>query len=297
MKNKKMTINEAKKIPLDSFLERIGIPLSKVSNDGRDMWFLSPFRLETTPSLHVSVTKNMWFDFGKAEGITGGSIIDFCLEYFSPITIKEILERLTLDFSSFHQPQVRGENRVHKSSTIPKIKIVDIEEITHDPLIDYLANRGIDKLVAQKYCQQIGYVNVDKYYKSIGFENQSGGFELRSEGFKSCTSPKDITFYDNGFEKLAVFEGFIDFLSYQMLADFEIQNSNWLILNSLSFLSRINEIIKAYRQIFLFLDNDEAGRTAIKKIRQINPNYVDMTIMYADFKDLNDYLLWIKQNY
>lgn len=276
------------------FLSLKGFEPAKIR--GQNYWYISMIRdfVENTPSFKVDKNLNRWYDHSLGKG---GNLVDLASLVLKIDDIKQVIQELLKTFSSFQQPQVRVEKKAQKDSINPKIKIVDIEEITHEPLIDYLANRGINKLVAQKYCQQIGYVNAEKYYKSIGFKNQSGGFELRSEGFKSCISPKDVTFLDNGFGKLAVFEGFIDFLSYQMLADFEIQNSNWLILNSLSFLSRISEIISAHRQLFLFLDNDMAGKSAIKKIGEMNPNYVDMTIMYADFKDLNDYLLWIKKNY
>lgn len=287
-----MTINEAKKIPLDAFLEANGISLSKVCNDGQDKWFLSPFRFENTPSLHISVRNNIWFDFGKTEGVKGGSIIDFCLEYFPLTTIKEVLEKLETDFSSFQQPQTKTEGmEVNKKVLSSKIKIVDIEELSHEPLITYLAKRGIDIITAQKYCKQIGYVNNDKYFKSIGFQNQSGGFELRSEGFKSCTSPKDITFIDNGCnDKLAVFEGFIDFLSYQMLPLFFIENANWLILNSLSFIKCSYKVCNEHKQVFLFLDNDAAGQKAVSMFQARFPLTVNMSVFYTQFKDLNDYL-------
>ena len=294
-KRKKMNAKQINQTySIIEFLSSKGFEPTKIR--GQNYWYISMIRdfTENTPSFKVDKNLNRWYDHSLGKG---GNLVDLACLVLKTENIKQVIQELLNLFSSFQQPQVRVEKVVQKGSISPKIKIVDIEEISNEPLIDYLANRGINKSAAQKYCQQIGYVNADKYYKSIGFKNQSDGYELRSEGFKSCVSPKDITFYDNGFEKLAVFEGFIDFLSYQMLVDFEIQNSDWLILNSLSFLSRVNEILSAHRQLFLFLDNDMAGKSAIKKIGEINSNYVDMTIMYADFKDLNDYLLWTKKNY
>ena len=257
---------------------------------GQNYWYISMIRdfIENTPSFKVDNNLNRWYDHSLGKG---GNLVDLVCLVLKNEDVKQVIQEVLNIFSSFQQPQVRVEKVAQKSATSPKIKIVDIEEITHEPLIDYLANRGINKLVAQKYCQQIGYVNADKYYKSIGFKNQSGGFELRSEGFKSCTSPKDITFIDNGFdEKLAVFEGFIDFLSYQMLPEFTVLDCNYLILNSLSFLSKIKEKCDMSTLLYLFMDNDDAGQKAILKLKKEFPITIDMTSFYADYKDLNDYL-------
>lgn len=287
MKNKKITINEAKNIALDAFFEGIGLKLSKVCNDGADKWYLSPFREEKTASLHLSVANNIWFDFGKENGLKGGSIIDFCLEYFSPTSISEILEKLNIDFFSF-QPQEITIAKTQKKG----IKLVDIEELTDLNLINYLQDRGIKKEIGQKYCQQIGYVNANKYFKSVGFQNVAGGYEIRGKGFKSCVAPKTISFIDNGQSKLSIFEGFMDFLSYLMLPEFEVKDCNYLILNSLSFINQIDEVIGNHRQIFLFLDTDNAGEEATQKLKKYYPNIINVAVFYSNFKDLNDYLLW-----
>lgn len=48
----------------------------------------------------------------------------------------------------------------------------------------------------------------------MGFKNDSEGYELRNEFFKGSSSPKDITSFKNEGKKVAVFEGFFDFLSF-----------------------------------------------------------------------------------
>lgn len=292
MKNKKIPINEAKNIALDTFFESIGLKLSKVCNDGADKWYFSPFREEKTASLHLSIANNIWFDFGKEDGLKGGSIIDFCLEYFSPITIAEILQRLSNDFFSF-QPQEKTTASTKRSG----VRLLDIEALTEENLIIYLQNRGIKREISEKCCQQISYTNANKYYKSIGFKNISGGYELRGEGFKSCIAPKDISFINNGKSKLSIFEGFMDFLSYLMLPEFEVKDCNYLILNSLSFINRIDEVVNSHSRAYLFLDNDTAGLNAAAKLKKRFPIMVDMSIFYTDNKDLNDFLTLQQQKY
>ena len=214
------------------------------------------------------------------------------MEYFSPITIAEILQRLSNDFFSF-QPQEKRTASTKKSG----VRLLDIEVLTEENLIIYLQNRGIKREISEKCCQQIGYTNANKYYKSIGFKNISGGYELRGEGFKSCIAPKDISFINNGKFKLSIFEGFMDFLSYLMLPEFEVKDCNYLILNSLSFINRIDEVVNSHSRAYLFLDNDTAGLNAATKLKKRFPIMVDMSIFYSDNKDLNDFLTLQQQKY
>jgi hypothetical protein len=59
----------------------------------------------------------------------------------------------------------------------------------------------------------------------LGFKNDSGGYELRSEFFKGSNSPKDITAFKNRGKKVAAFEGFFDFLSFiSLLGNKEVKD-------------------------------------------------------------------------
>jgi hypothetical protein len=58
----------------------------------------------------------------------------------------------------------------------------------------------------------------NKVYYGIGFKTDSGSFEIRNPFLKSTSSPKNITIFKNGFDEVAVFEGFFDFLSYPAIA-------------------------------------------------------------------------------
>jgi 5S rRNA maturation endonuclease (ribonuclease M5) len=247
-------------------------------------WYKSMIRVEeSTPSFKVDAKLNLWYDHGI--GI-GGNLIDLACYLFKTNDIRQVIREVLETFSSF-QPQNITVNKTKKEG----INISQIEELNEENLINYLKKRGIEKEISQKYCLQINYQNTGRFYKSIGFKNNAGGYELRGEGFKSCIAPKDISFIDNGFLKLSIFEGFMDFLSYLMLPEFEIKDCNYLILNSLSLINRIDEIINQHTRIYFFLDNDAAGQNAINKLKKEFLNSIDMTIFYKDHKDLNDYLL------
>ena len=52
-----MNIEEAKRIPLEDYLRRMGF--SPVKEQGDSLWYRSPFRQERTPSFKVSLSRNL----------------------------------------------------------------------------------------------------------------------------------------------------------------------------------------------------------------------------------------------
>ena len=91
-----------------------------------------------------------------------------------------------------------------------------------------------------------------KQYYAIGFKNNAGGYELRNEKFKASSSPKDITLIKNQAEKIAVFEGFFNFLSYQAIHQKQEQPpTNFLILNSTSFFQKSLPLMQSHKSVHL----------------------------------------------
>ncbi|MDR1896214.1 MAG: toprim domain-containing protein [Prevotellaceae bacterium] len=145
--------------------------------------------------------------------------------------------------------------------------------------------------MANLYCKEIHYRINDKNYFSIGFKNDKGGYELSSPpNFKSCISPKEITSIRNNQDACLVFEGFWDFLSYLTIRKTEKTKHDVSVLNSVANVQKAMDFLKSHREIYAYLDNDEAGRKTIELIRSANSTVYDRSTKYADFKDLNDYL-------
>ena len=152
-----------------------------------------------------------------------------------------------------------------------------------------LEERGINAHVAIPNCEEVRYRVRGKRYYAIGFRNDAGGLELRNRIFKGCIPPKDISLKRNGSDVCAVFEGFMDCLSAMQIGTIA---SDWLVLNSVSNVEKAVKVLQGYERIECYLDNDDAGRRTLEKLRaNFGEKVIDRSSLYADHKDLNEFLL------
>ena len=173
-----------------------------------------------------------------------------------------------------------------------KVLITNVKEISNIQLINYLESRKLKLQLAKEYCKEVSFKLNDKNFYAIGFQNESKGYELRCKYFKGSCSPKDVTLIKNNADKLLLFEGFIDFLSWFSCKQFFTGNHDYLILNTLSFLNKSKVLIKEYNEVLLFLDNDEAGKRATSELIAAGiTKCIDMCGGYSEYKDLNDSLV------
>ena len=160
--------------------------------------------------------------------------------------------------------------------------ILDTRPLVDRVLIEYLQKRGIPLDIAQRSCREVDFRLYGKQQTVIGFPNRSGGYELRNEHFKGSSAPKDISFIDNRTEQIAVFEGFFNYLSFQVInKNQQAPMTNCLVLNSLSFLEKSRPLMEQYSLVHLILDRDAAGRASTQKALQWNRDkYIDRSDFY-----------------
>jgi DNA primase len=284
-----LTFSDAKKIPIIGYLSSIGLEPAKIR--GNNYWYCSPLRSERDPSFKVNTKLNLWYDHGSGEG---GTLIDLGARINS-CSASEFVQRLSgnsVEFQSFSFQQHGPKNPENK------LKVISVGELKSASLISYLRERAIDEDVALSYCKEVQFEIGNKNYEAVGFENKSGGYELRNSWFKGSSTPKDISFIDNDSSKLYVVEGFIDFLSVEQLKSRTPafgSDASYLVLNSLSFLNRSHDLIKSHES-FLFLDNDQAGAAAKTSLHANHIPFMDCSGFYAAFKDVNEYLVNQKQS-
>lgn len=278
-----LSFDHAKQTDMVAYLSSLGCEPVKIK--GNSYWYLSPLREEKTASFKVNTSINRWYDFGLAKG---GSILDFCMLYSKlPLTeVASLLSGLLLPSAPTH---FTDTNHQQKAKVI---KVLDEFELTSTALIGYLHTRLIPVEIAEKYCREISYQIAEKIYYGIGFQNDSGGWEIRNSYFKGSASPKDITTIQNGCERVSVFEGFFDFLTYLAIAaHLPFNPTDFIILNSLAFVEKSRSVLEAYADVDLYLDNDPAGKNVSRSLMALSKAYRDQSYRYAASKDLNDF--WV----
>jgi len=287
MTQQKINCNEAKRMDIVTYLESLSIKPQKVN--GNDYWYLSPLRDEKTPSFKINRKLNVWYDHGIGKG---GKLVDLGI-LLHHCTVQEFLEKLNdpMQSFSFHQQAVLLQKSAQAAEK--KIKLIAANPLTDPILCHYLETRKIPAEIAKNYCRQVTYTNGQKQFYAIGFKNNSGGFELRAPGFKSTVSPKDFTFLNaQKWNAVAVFEGFIDFLSL-IATDKQLipELTNFLVLNSLSFFEKARPVMEQHERIYLLLDNDAAGEICTRRALRLSYKYSDLSDRYRQGKDINEWLM------
>ena len=282
MKTKKMTCEEARSIGIFETLIKMGhLPTRKTE---KEAWFLSPLRSETEASFKISFRLNRWYDFGIGKG---GNVIDLvCL--ILNFSVAEALAYLS-DGIPVSNSSLNSQNRSNKIE--PANKIWKILPIEHKVLKKYLQTRNIPVEVAKIYCKEIWYTSNGKKFFALGLQNHLGGWELRNFYFKTSTPPKSYSYINQGYDHIIVLEGMFDLLSLVVLVPEEVENADLMILNSLSFLPEIREILSQYSTVTLYLDRDSSGIKATENVLRIIPYCKDGSWLYEGHKDLTEKLV------
>lgn len=206
-----MNIQEAKTIKLADYLQSLGY--SPVKQQGKSLWYKSPFREETEASFKINTELNQWYDFGTGNG---GNIIALTQELYGSDYVPYLLGKI-----AEQAPHVRPVSfSFRQQASEPSFQHLEVRELTHPALLRYLQERGINTALARAECKELHFVHNDKPYFAIGFPNVAGGYEVRNRFFKGCIAPKDISHIRQSGEpreKCLVFEGMTDYLSFLTL--------------------------------------------------------------------------------
>lgn len=280
LKKKKMNCEEVKqKISIRMVLESFN--LFPVKENRKTAFYFALDREEKIPSLSVNFVKNKAFDFGTGKRYDVISIV----QQMNQCSVSEALKYLEkFDFS------VKNEIQNEETKQYKEYKILNVLEIQHPALIQYLKSR---KVYEQKdLVKEIEYDLNGKKYFGVGFFNNSGGVEIRNKYSKICLGKKDVTLIKNKLNisnEILIFEGFFDYLTFRNLEKKENLSSDYLILNSTAMLFKVEEKLKKYNKISMFLDNDSNGEFVKLKIQNQYKNVEDCSLIYRCFKDLNEW--------
>lgn len=278
-------------VALAGLLARLGY--QPASPHGRELVYRSMLREDDTkPSFSVNDALGVWYDHGTGKG---GNVIDFGLAYWPGLTFREVLSKIwevaqqAIPASLSFQPAVAGRRR--KALKLPHYQVENIKPLGGTRLIThYLEVRGVRK-VAEGRLQEIYYYVDDekgerKYFFAAGHQNELGGWEVRNKYFKGCLGKKAMTLIAGEERRLAVFEGYFDYLSW--LYEHPGAKESILILNSLSLLEAAIKVATRYPIIDCFFDHDKPGRSANKRFLAGLPYATDRSAIYEGHHDYND---------
>ena len=280
-------LKEIKSIPLAAFLSQLGH--EPAARKGTRLWYKTPLRQEQIPSFKIDTALNSWYDFGLGRG---GNIIDLATELYQSTDLRHLMRCIA---NSYPVPSVQTvASSFPKRHSAPSVEQFEVVPLEHRALVAYLQERGIPAYIAKAKCKEAHYSVSGKPYFAVAFENVNNGWELRNRYFKGCRGRKDISYLpwsrDGPSTECVVFEGFIDYLSALTLGI--ISGADAIILNSVVNVNKAVPYLKGYTAINCYLDNDNAGQTALAELIAIYGSIViDRSTLYSEFNDLNDFLV------
>ena len=284
-----ITLEQAKAISLPDLLERLGYLPSPQHGSAAELMYLSPLREERTPSFSVNRSKGLWFDHGLG---LGGDIVSF-LQRLEELSFPDALKRIEQIMGSSYQPTpIKVASAPRKSEQ--QSKILSIGPVESKSLLNYLLSRGIEPTLVEPYVSEVHYQRGDKQYFALGFANDSGGYETRTQKFKGSLGRKDISTIVGDATQVWLCEGWFDALTHICRSDGKLVGS-LIVCNSVGMKDRAIQKIKELQPVVinLYADADPAGEQLVQDIRDALPDIslVDWSSLYRDcgHKDLNEW--------
>jgi hypothetical protein len=191
------------------------------------------------------------------------------------------------------KPTYTGRKR--SAVKIPHYEIQEIKALGHNPAItEYLRCIKIWE-AAQNKLKEIYYYVEDqkglrKSFFAAGWQNELGAWEVRNLYFKGCLGHKAISFVSGDPDQLAVFEGYINYLSW--LTENPQATHSVLVLNSISLLHIGIIKSKEFAEVSLYLDRDSAGQLACLDFKRTLTQAVDCSAIYKHHNDYNEKLVY-----
>ena len=273
-------LKKAKQVDLVTYF-RTYMPneLVKVSN--------KEYTTKTHDSLRMSNGLWNWC----SRGFGGRNAIDFIQKTYHMKFIdaaRYVIDKMNMQTPIFVQQEQKSKER-HL--------ILPDKNDNNDKVKAYLRSRGIDEEIIQN-CIKRNLIYEEKHYHNVVFV---GYDEIRNAKYAGCRATNESKFKNDATgsdkmysfrletkektDKIFVFEGAIDLLSYATL--FKLYGQNWEDKTMISLAgvyqpakvleeSKVPITIKHYLEkhpeitkIYLCLDNDEAGRNATKALKTV----------------------------
>lgn len=295
----KEQIQEAKDFPISELVASYGL-LNGAKKVSQGYFILNPFEDEKTASflINTSASKNFAKAFNSSKGY---DTISFAMEYENISFVDSVKKILNIPTGKY-LARIQNLNTQNTAKTTTKAS--DLKPLTDAKKINALKyylkkKRFVNPQLAELHGLQ--YLESGKYYY-LGIVNDKGGFECFNNSKipkyrKLCFGNKGMTtiLANNDYftQDFAVFESFVDYLSYLSFHKINHLKTNAIILHGVGQTKEAIQQIINYRpkKVFLALDNDKAGFEAKKEFEGIfGSKIIDLSNEYSNFKDVNELL-------
>ncbi len=288
-------------ISIVDFLARLGH--HPVRKTGKEHFYHSMLRetKKDTPSFTVWDAGNCWKDWGGpgATGIYKGGIVQLGMAYWPNLSFVEVLNKIqevcNLDAALIPEYVPPKKYAPDPEKGTFEWELTDIREPgSNFVLVQYLHSRGLFDIAKEQQVKEVYYKrtnnpeNTSVYY-AVGWQNEHGAWEFsNAKGFKSCIGPKGISLIPGDVHHVAVFEGYMDYLSWQKLHP--DSRPTVIVLNAITMLGYAMERIRNFHTVDVYFDNDGPGRKCLQELSKEIPQAVDRSYEYQGYNDYNDKL-------
>lgn len=301
-----MTTDQAKAISINDLLLQLGH--QPVNITAREYRYISPFRVEKTPSFHVTLDGRAWKDFGDGRG---GNILDLAFRLTTDLPLSTRLDGEQLKTALAFMESVVGTHTYSRPLTLPTLPVhrepvyrllqqrpfsVYGQGSSLSKAALYLGSRGINAERFAPYLTDVTYAAEDtKPRYGFGMPNVVGGYELRRYGDwkKTAIGHKDVTIFKAHKEAAPwhTFYSLIDFGTFLTVDKPPVGAYHYLIINSDSLVDRAIGYLASMptSHMVQYPHMDQSGQRASTKLREFlldqEWGYGERSQLYQGFKD------------
>jgi len=175
------------------------------------------------------------------------------LAYWPGLPFREVLAKLwetaqqALPEVFSFQPATSGRRR--RTLKLPHYRVEKVKPLgTTQVISHYLETRGLADIAAGCLKEVYYFVQDEKgevkQFFAAGHQNELGGWEVRNKYFKGCLGKKGLTVIPGSERRIALFEGYFDYLSW--LYEHPEDSCTILVLNTLSLLEAARKVALRY---------------------------------------------------
>lgn len=295
-------INE--QIRIEDFLAKEGFLPEISKKAGAELWYNSPLRRESTPSFKVNAEKNVWYDYGLG---VGGKLIELYRQLKNNDNINEIVYYFNNEYKGGASISSNYKKERKENSSIENIEngeiLEEIVPIQNRKLWDYLRERKIDFDIAKEYLTEVHYKSNGKNWYALGFKCDNAGYELRNPFSKRNINGKNISTIKNGSDKVKIFEGYFDFLSYVSEHKDSYKNYDYIVINTSAFIegmynsihreqhNYLYENLMKYSRIDTYFDNDNTGKKITGLMEELFSGINNFSVLFEKYEDYNEFCI------